>query len=363
MTSDQLQIGVAGCGAISRQVHFPVLQKRRDVRLVAIADNDEHALNETARNIEGVQRFRSVEEMLSGATLDAVVVALPPALHCAAACAVLQARQHLYLEKPLAPTLDEAAVIVRAWRQSGRVGMMGFNFRANPLHVRLHELVQQGRAGRTVYLRTFFSTATRTLPAWKRERSSGGGALLDLAVHHIDLIRFLTGREITGVRASVSSQASEDDTALLELQLDGGIGAHAFFSLAGAEGDHVEVHGDLARMSVARYASLDVEIVDNPGRGAGAAGRALRRLGALRHLPRAIAARRSPLREPGYAVLIDRFIQAVRTGSTPANAPSIVDGFAATAVVAAAELSLTTGLMEKPVAVEESPELITQATT
>lgn len=362
MTHQHLRVGVAGCGAIARQAHLPLLQRRRDVKIAAVADSDELALAEAAHRSGGAQVYRSVEEMLGRAELDAVVVALPPAQHSSAARAAFEAGLHVYLEKPMAPGLDDAAAIMQAWQRSGRVGVMGFNCRANPLHVRLRELISAGRAGTIVYLQTFLSSAARTLPDWKQQRASGGGVLLDLGVHHIDLIRYLTGREITGVRASVSSRVSDQDTVLLELQLEGGIGAHAFFSLAAAEGDHVAVHGDVARLAVARYTSLDVQITDNPGRGFGVVGRALRGAGALRHLGRAMTARRAPLREPGYALLLDRFVRAGLTGVAPIDAPDFADGFAATAVVVAAELSLATGQMETPAALSAFPEPLLQAT-
>lgn len=351
---DRLEVGVAGCGWIARQVHLPLLRQRSDVRLAALADSDAAALGEAARQVPGARTYAQVTDMLASETLDAVVVALPPALHSPASCAVFEAGAHLYLEKPIATTLDESTAIMRAWHRSGRVGMMGFNCRGNPLYATLRDLMRAGRAGQIVYLRTFFSTAARAHPGWKRERASGGGALLDLGVHHIDLIRFVTGREITAVRATVSSRASEHDTALLECQLEGGISTHSFFSLAAAEGDHVEVHGDQARLSVARYASLDVEVVDNPGRGLGVIGRSLRRVTALRNLPRAVRARRAPLREPGYALLLDRFVRECRSPSAPSYAPSIADGYAAAAVVAAAEHSLTSGQMEVPESFVES---------
>ena len=91
-------------------------------------------------------------------------------------------------------------------------------------------------------------------------------------------------------------------------------------------------------------------------------GRVLRRAGALRYLARAVEARRSPLREPGYAVLLDRFVRAGLTGDRPTDVPDFTDGFAATAVVAAAELSLATGLMETPMTAPEFQEQLLQVT-
>jgi predicted dehydrogenase len=345
---ERLRIGVAGCGAIAQRVHLPLLARRSDVELAAAADHNDDALFAITQQFRGVRPYHTLEDMLAEAQLDAVVVALPTSLHASAARAVFDAGLHLYLEKPLAASLDDAAAVVHAWRACGRVGVMGYNCRANPLLLRLRELVRSGRAGNVIYLRSVFATAMRLLPEWKRQRASGGGALLDLAAHHIDLIRFLTDREILRVRATASSRVSEHDTVLLEVQLADGIGAHGFFSLVGAELDEVEVHGDAARLSVARFTSLDVSIVDNPGSGAGVLRRALSRAGALRHLPRALRARRAPLREPGYALLLDRFVSAARSGQLAVDVPDIADGFACDAAIAAAERSLVTGRFEGP---------------
>ena len=120
LTREQLRVGVAGCGAIARQVHLPLLQRRRDVKVVAVADSDEDAVAEAARRSGGAQAYRSTEEMLSEAELDAVVVAVPPALHSVAARAVFEAGLHVYLEKPMAPALDDAVHHARMATQRPR---------------------------------------------------------------------------------------------------------------------------------------------------------------------------------------------------------------------------------------------------
>jgi predicted dehydrogenase len=358
---EPLRIGIAGCGSIVQQVHLPLLSARKDVQLVAVAEPDGAAVDAVLRRFPGVRPYAGLSDMLAAIDLDAVVIALPTALHAAAACQVFSAGLHAYIEKPLATTVEEADAVARAWRGSGRVGVLSFNCRANPLLVRLRDLLRSGRAGALVYVRSVFATAPRALSLWRQQRGTGGGALLDLGVHHIDLVRFLTGIEIAGVRATIASRKSEQDTALLELQLENGVGVHAFFSLAAAETDQVEVHGDGARLSVARFTSLDVRIVDNPGRAGGTTGRLLRAAGALRHVPRALAARRAPLREPGYAILLDQFVRAARAGVLPVDVPDVADGFACAAVVAAAESSLVTGRLEPPAVMMHRSEPVLQA--
>ncbi|CAN5897289.1 N/A [soil metagenome] len=356
--SERLRIGVVGCGAIARQVHLPLLRRRADVQLVAMADNDPNKLPDVVLRYRGVPAYTSMEDMLADGNLDAVVITLPTGMHAAAARAALAAGLHVFVEKPLADSLEDAGAVLDAWRQSGRVGVVGFNCRANPLNVRLRELVGAGRAGEPAYMRTVFATARRDMPAWKRHRATGGGALLDLGAHHIDLLRFIGRREISGVHATITSRITEHDTVLLDLEFDGGVLGHAFFSLAGAETDHVEVHGDRARLSVRRFTSLDVDVVDNPGPDGGGLRRVLRRAGTLRHLGRALRARRAPLREPGYAALLDGFIRAARGGAPDPDMPGIADGFACAAVIDAAERSAESGRMEAPAPVPTMPRTV-----
>jgi predicted dehydrogenase len=345
--SGPVRVGVAGCGAIAQLVHIPLLRARADVRITALADSDSAVLSQSVVQLRGVRAHSSLEAMLEEGELDAVVVTLPTALHAGAACAVLDAGLHLFLEKPLATTPADAADVLASWRRAGTVGTMGFNCRANPLLGELRDLLRSGRAGQPRYVRTVFATAPRELPAWKRQRDSGGGALLDLGAHHIDYVRYLTGSEVTGVRATIRSRVTDHDTALVELTLDSGVDVHMYFSLASAEAEHIEVHGDAARLAVSRFTSLAVDVIDNPGAGGGPVARVVRRMRGLRHVGRALGARRAPLREPGYALLLDAFITAVRTGAHDGYA-DLADGFACAAVIAAAEQSAISGRTETP---------------
>ena len=344
--TDRVRIGIAGCGAITQSVHVPLLARRADVVVHALVDADPDALAAANVRCAGARPYATLDDMLAESPPDAVIVALPTAAHAAAATAVLEAGCDLYLEKPLAACLAEGETVVDSWRASGRIAMVGFNARFNPLILQLRELIHSGRAGDPVYVRSVFATAPRAMPEWKRHRATGGGALLDLGVHHIDLIRSLFGREFVSVRATLEPRASDEDTVLLELELDGGPRVHGFFSLAAAEHDGIDVYGDRARLSVSRFTSLAVTVTDNPGLGGGSIRRLARRAGALRNLSTAARVRRAPLREPGYAVALDRFVAAVRTRRLAAEAADPADGLACLAVVDAAERSAASGRVE-----------------
>jgi myo-inositol 2-dehydrogenase/D-chiro-inositol 1-dehydrogenase len=343
-----IRIGVAGCGAIARQVHLRLLLHRRDARVTAVADADPARLDAACRVAPRARPHPDLASLLDD-EVDAVVVCLPTGLHAPAAEAVLGAGKHLYLEKPLATTLAEGSSVLDAWSASDRVAMMGFNCRFNPLYRRLRSLLAAGRAGTPVYVRTVFATAPCKVADWKRSRATGGGALLDLASHHVDLLRFLFAREVACVTATVLSRHTEDDTALLELELAHGPRAHLFVSLAASELEQVEVHGDRARLSASRFTSLDVAVKENPSNFFGTLRQVARSAGALRKLGSALRARRAPLRDPGYALALDQFLGAVHQGGRKATPePDLADGYACLAVIEAAERSSRTGVSTVP---------------
>ena len=115
--------------------------------------------------------------------------------------------------------------------------------------------------GEPVAAHTVFCAARRELPSWKRRRSSGGGALLDLASHHVDLMRFLFDSEIVDVHASLRSVETEDDTAVVTLRLANGALTTTLVSLAAAEEDRVAVYGTRGGLVFDRYRSSRLAFV------------------------------------------------------------------------------------------------------
>src|SRR5690349_4476182 len=129
--SSTVAIGVIGCGQIAQAVHLPVLSRLPGVRVTALADTDATRLSQAAARVPRAACFSDYARLLATPEVDAVVICAPPALHAEVAVAALKANKHVYLEKPLATTLEDADRVCEVWRQSGRVGMIGFNYRFN----------------------------------------------------------------------------------------------------------------------------------------------------------------------------------------------------------------------------------------
>jgi myo-inositol 2-dehydrogenase/D-chiro-inositol 1-dehydrogenase len=335
-----LKIGLIGCGDIARLVHLDILRRLPDAELVALAEPDPQRRADAAERAPEAVAFAGYEDLLEMPEVEAVVICLPNALHAEAAVAALEQGKHIYLEKPLATSLHEARRVLAAWRAAGVVGMIGFNFRFHALYQAARRHLQSGRLGELVSARSVFSTKGQTVPAWKQARANGGGVLLDLASHHVDLVHFLFGRVVRDVFAGLRSQRSEGDSVAVHLRLADGLLVQSFFSMNAVEEDRFEIYGQRGKLMVDRYLSLDVEITEPEidFSRLKQVGRGLRALVGSRHGRDKIAA---PGREPSYQAALSHFVAAART-NRPCS-PDFGDGYRSLAVIEAAEESARTG--------------------
>jgi predicted dehydrogenase len=358
---NELRIGLLGCGRIVQRVHLDVLAGMRWSRLVAVADPDPQARAAALARVPDAAAHADWRELLARGDLHAVVVATPSALHAEPAVAAFAAGLHVYVEKPLAITMADADAVVAAWRHAGTTGMTGLAFRFATPYLRLRDVLERGELGRVAALRTTFCSSPRGLAGWKTSRATGGGALLDLATHSVDTVRMLTGGEVAAVTAVLSSVLSEGDTALLVLEVVGGVTADGLqvtclVSASAPQADRVEVFAERGGVLADRMAGTVHPVPLGP-----AATRPARVGAGVRELLRApldVKARVLPAPEPSFATALRAFRTAALRG-WPVR-PDPEDGRRCLHVVLAAEESAATGRrVELPVRpVEPVPALL-----
>jgi predicted dehydrogenase len=308
-----IRMGILGCGRIALNTHLPILRGRPDVEIVILAEPDETRRSAALAQIPGAVGTADWREALNHRDMDAVLIALPTGLHAEAAVAALNARKHVYLEKPIAATLADGRRVVDAWRASKCIGFTGFNYRFHPLIGALRQQIQSGRAGQVIAARGTFTTSDDGLRAWKASRSTGGGALLDLASHHIDLLRYTLQAEVESVSARIASIHSEADSATLDLQLTGNIAAQLLVSLHGADENRIEIFGREGKLAVDCYRSTEVEY-STLGQG----GALTRAASILVGAARTVASRFSESHmHRSYRLALEAFVSAVAGGTQP----------------------------------------------
>ncbi|MEO0556883.1 MAG: Gfo/Idh/MocA family oxidoreductase [Bacteroidota bacterium] len=341
--SAPLRVGLVGCGRIAQLVHLNALRAADGIQVVALADPDTERLHDATQKAPSAVPYASAEDLLAKSDAEAVVLCTPPALHAAGAIAAFEAGKHVYLEKPISLELAEADAILAAQQAAGTVGQMGFNYRFHPLHREARERIQRGNVGELVSLRTVFSSPARSLPGWKSARASGGGVMLDLASHHLDLIPFLTGRDIIEVIASTASHQSEGDTAALTVRLEGDLLVQSLFSMTSVSEDRFEIYGTTGKLAYDRQTSVEID-----ARGSSIA---YGRKGQIqRELGTAIKSFRRAPRVPGspsFRAAFEAFGRAARGG--PMEGATLEDGRRSLEWVLAAERASETGdLISRP---------------
>jgi len=329
-----VNIGLVGCGQVAQSVHLRILRNLPGVRLTAIAELDTNTRQRASQLAPDACALASYRNLLERDDVEAVVLALPSGQHAEAAIAAFGAGKHVYLEKPLATNLPDAEAVLQEWQRANRIGMIGFNYRFNEFYRRARELIRQGGVGELVAVRSVFAMAARPLASWKTRRATGGGVLLDLASHHIDLVRFLFDTDIHDVACALHSRISEDDTAFLNLQLGNGATVQSFFSLCATDEDQFEIYGTAGKITIDRCHAMDVARRAADG-AAYRADQVRHGLRSLRGIGYGLTRQRAVGHEPSWQLALEHFIGAIRGEHTAE--PTLHDGYESLKVVVAAQ--------------------------
>lgn len=192
-SSGEFRVGVVGAGRIVERAHLPALTMRPDVAVTAIYDPDGQRSRALAQQFAIPTVCASLEELLA-CPVDLVLVACPNALHAPVTIAALEAGRHVLCEKPMAIDAAAAAAMAATARRTGKQVMIGFNNRFRPDISTLYALVRSGRIGRVqaIYGGWLRRNGVPGAQTWFTRRSlSGGGALIDLGSHLVDIALWL----------------------------------------------------------------------------------------------------------------------------------------------------------------------------
>ena len=192
-----IRVGLVGAGWIAQQ-HRRVLDSIADARLVAVCDIDLDRAGALAAGT-GARTYRDWRDLLDREDLGALVVCTPPRSHRDPAVAALSHGLPVYLEKPIARTLEDAAEIVAAAGGSGTVCAVGYQWHALDLLGELPGLL----AGQQVGLLVGTNIGPTQSRPWFTDMRAGGGNLLERGSHHIDLVRAIAG-DVAAVQAAAS---------------------------------------------------------------------------------------------------------------------------------------------------------------
>ena len=194
MTSERLRVGVIGAGVGA--LHLAAYKQIPEVEIVAVAGLDDDRVKRVAAEYAVPQTYREYEYMLAAANVDAVSICLPNYLHAPVAIAALEAGKHVLVEKPLARNAADAQQIVAAAQAHKQVLMISFDKRHRTDVQWIKAYIDSGAIGKVYYAKAHWMrrAGIPRLGSWfVSKEQAGGGPLVDLGVHVLDIAMFLMG--------------------------------------------------------------------------------------------------------------------------------------------------------------------------
>jgi predicted dehydrogenase len=200
---DTIGVGLIGsgfmgkCHALAWNAVRPVFGDCARPRLVQLAEVGAELAAQRAAEFGFSHSTGNWRDLIADPEVEVISVTAPNAFHAEMAVAALEAGKHVWCEKPMAPSLEDAARMRDAARASGKIAALGYNYIQNPAIRHIGALLEAGAIGTVNHLRIEmdedFMADPETLFFWKSEASSGYGALDDFAVHPLSLITTLLG--------------------------------------------------------------------------------------------------------------------------------------------------------------------------
>ncbi len=219
--------GVMGAGGIADRRTIPEgIVPATNARLVAVMDVDEKRAREVSGKYGGVPWYKEEDALLSNSEVEAVYVATPTYLHCEHTLRALLAGKHVLCEKPMAMNLAECEKMIEAADDRGLKLAVGYMMRFHSWHQELKSMVEAGHLGTLVMGRAQLTCWYPPISgAWRQvPEQGGGGALVDMGSHCIDVLEMYLGRtvEVVAFTGTIVQNYPVEDTAVALIRFSSG---------------------------------------------------------------------------------------------------------------------------------------------
>ncbi|HHQ0082244.1 TPA: Gfo/Idh/MocA family protein, partial [Listeria monocytogenes] len=186
-----LKVGIIGCGGIANGKHMPSLLKAEKAEMVAFCDNVLEKAEVAAKEFggENASVYTNYVELLQDKSIDVIHVCTPNISHAEISIAAMEAGKHVMCEKPMAKTTAEAKSMIEAAERTGKKLTIGYQNRFRKDSDYLHQVCENGELG-DIYYAKAKAIRRRAVPTWGvflDEEAQGGGPLIDIGTHALDL--------------------------------------------------------------------------------------------------------------------------------------------------------------------------------
>ena len=236
-----LKWGVLGAGSVAQRRAMPAINRAKDAELHALLSRDAGRAKQLATEHGTRTYYTTVQDLLSDEALDAIYVSTPVYLHCEQVIQAAERGFHILCDKPMAMNTDECRRMIDACEANGVHLQICFLFRFHSCFQGIKNWVTEGRLGQIVQGRVpFLKPFPIPSGAWRgNPDQGGGGSLMDLGAHGVDLLRYIVG-EVGQVSAFCNSTVhgyDVEETGMIMMRFENGAQGFvdASFSAAGCD--------------------------------------------------------------------------------------------------------------------------------
>ena len=205
---EKIRWGVIGSTGIAQKRTIPGMLLANNAECTAIMSTKQENVDTVGEKFGISRRYTTVESLLAQPDIDAVYIASPVHCHKEHVFAAADAGKHILLEKPMGLNPDEVVQMLEYCDARNIKLGVAFMMRFHGAHEEMKKIISSGRIGRVVSAHAIFNTNSVVVPGkWRQTKAySGGGAMMDMGIHCIDLLQYLTGLKAETVTAICGNQ-------------------------------------------------------------------------------------------------------------------------------------------------------------
>ena len=214
--SEKIKLAIIGIGRMGI-THYSIINSHPDIEIKAVVDTSSLILTMLKKYIPGINVYEDYNKLFENETLDAVIVCTPPTLHFPIVKKAGDRGIHVFCEKPFTTEKNKASELAILFERKKLINQVGYVNRFNDIFRAVKEYIEIGIIGKVILFKSEMYSRTITKSdeskTWRDSRENGGGAVIDMAAHAIDLVNYLIGKpdKVTGSSlTSIFSQNVED---------------------------------------------------------------------------------------------------------------------------------------------------------
>lgn len=221
---------IIGAGGIADRRTIPAILSDKNNKIVALMEKNEEVGKRVADKYN-IKCYNDEDEMLQKEECDAVYIGTPVFCHYNQAMLALKYNKHVFIEKPIGLNSAEGKKMAEAFKKAKKQLFVGYMMKYHNLHVKAKKIIEQGGIGQVSSMRLQFTCWYPDIKgAWRQNKAlGGGGAIMDLGVHCVELAEFILGEDIVDVKSFYSTRTFSyevEDSGVILFKTKSGVLGH-----------------------------------------------------------------------------------------------------------------------------------------